>query len=92
MLKNSQNLDSKKATQLGDIPVRIIKENKFSFWKILSEMLNFYIDNNAFSYGLKVGLPPSKKIYFYLLQWRPFKNDEKSLLIHLKSSFCSQDI
>ena len=24
--------------------------------------------------------------------WKPFKNDEKRFLSHLKSSFCSQDI
>ena len=29
---------------------------------------------------------------FYLLQSKPFKNDEKCFLFHLKSSFCSQDI
>ena len=40
MLKILQNIDSKKATQQGDIPVRIIKENKFTFSKILSEMLD----------------------------------------------------
>ena len=56
MLKILKNLDSKKAAQQGDIPVRIIKGNKFSFSKISSEMFNFYIDNNTFSYGLKVGL------------------------------------
>ena len=53
MLKILQNIDSKKATQLGDIPVRIVKENKFTFSKILSEMFNFYINNNAFPNGLK---------------------------------------
>ena len=53
MLKILQNIDSEKATQQGDIPVRIIKENKFTFSKILSEMFNFYIDNNTFSNGLK---------------------------------------
>ena len=30
--------------------------------------------------------------FFYLLQWKLFKNDEKYFLFHLKSSFCSQDI
>ena len=40
---------------------------------------------------LKVGLSPSKN-YFYLLQWKPFKNNEKLFLFHLKSSFRSQDI
>ena len=29
---------------------------------------------------------------FYLLQLNPFKNDEKYVLFHLKSSFRSQDI
>ena len=28
----------------------------------------------------------------YLLHWKPFKNDEKCFLFHLKSSFRSQDI
>ena len=32
-----------KTTQQSDIPVRIIKENKFTFSKILSEILNIYI-------------------------------------------------
>ena len=47
-----QNIDSKNATQQGDIPVRIIKENKFTFSKVLSEMFNFYVDNNTFPNGL----------------------------------------
>ena len=29
---------------------------------------------------------------FHLLQWQPFKNDEKCFLFYLKSSFRSQDI
>ena len=41
---------------------------------------------------LKVGLPPSKKKYFYLLKWKHFTNDEKCFLFHLESSFRSQDI
>ena len=53
MLKIPQNTDSKKVTQQGGIPIRIIKENKFTFSKLLSEMFNFYIDNNTFSNGLK---------------------------------------
>ena len=28
----------------------------------------------------------------YLLHWKPFKNDKKCFLFHLKSSFSSQDI
>ena len=53
MLKILQNIDSEKAKQQGYIPVRIIKENKFISSKILSEMFNFYIDNNTFTNGLK---------------------------------------
>ena len=41
---------------------------------------------------LKVGLSPSKRIYFYLLKWKLFKNDKKYFLFHLKSFFRSQDI
>ena len=52
MLKIIENNDSKKATQQGDIPVRIIKENKFNFSKVLSEIFNFYIDNNTLPNGL----------------------------------------
>ena len=44
---------TKKATQQGDISVRIIKENKIAFSQFLSQMFNFYIDNNAFPSGLK---------------------------------------
>ena len=40
----------------------------------------------------KVGLSSSKKISFYLLQWKPFKNDEKCFLFHFKRSFRFQDI
>ena len=32
------------------------------------------------------------KKMFYLIQWNPFKNDQKCFLFHLKSFFCSQDI
>ena len=53
MLKIFQNTDSKKATQQGDIPVRIIKVNKFTFSKSFSEMFNFYIDSNTFPNGPK---------------------------------------
>ena len=31
-----------------------------------------------------------KKLFFFI-QWKPFKNDEKFFLFHLKSSFHSQD-
>ena len=43
-------------------------------------------------YGFKAGLSPYKKNPFYLLQWKPFKTDEKCFIIHLESSFRSQDI
>ena len=39
---------------------------------------------------LKVGLPPLKNNYF-LLQWKPFRNNEKCFLFHLKSFLRSQD-
>ena len=46
---------------------------------------------------LKVGLSPSKKKFFYLLQWKPFKNDEKPVLFILEAlhisrylKFCSE--
>ena len=39
LLKIIENIDTKKAAQQGDIPVRIIKENKFTFSKVLFEMI-----------------------------------------------------
>ena len=39
---------------------------------------------------LKVGLSPSKKNLCYWLHGKPFKNDEKCFLFHVKSSFPSQ--
>ena len=48
--------------------------------------------SDTLSVGIKVGLSPSKKNLFYLLQWKPFKNGEKCFLFRFKSSFCSQDI
>ena len=33
-----------------------------------------------------------EKSCFYLLQWKPFKNDEKCFLFHAKSFFRSKDI
>ena len=45
MLKIIQNIVSKKATQEGDIPVRIMKENKFYFSKVLSVMYQIYVSN-----------------------------------------------
>ena len=40
---------------------------------------------------LKSDSHPPKKL-FYLLQQKPFKNDEKCFLFHRKSSLPSQDI
>ena len=40
----------------------------------------------------KARLSSSKNILCYLLDWKPFRSDEKCFLFHLKSSFCSQDI
>ena len=37
---------------------------------------------NAAKLIIKVGLSPSKKNLFYLLRWKPFKNDEKGLKTH----------
>ena len=42
------------------------------------------------TFEVKVGLSIPNKM-FYLLQWKPFKNDHKCFLFHLKSSFRSQD-
>ena len=53
MLKIIENIDSEKAAQQGDIPARIIKENKLTFSKVLAEIFNFYIDSNNFPNGLK---------------------------------------
>ena len=40
--------------------------------------------------SIRVGLSPSKNLC-YLLDWKPFKNDEKCFLFRLKSFFRSQD-
>ena len=65
MLKILKNIDSKKTTQLGDIPIRIIKEIKFTFSKILSKMFNFYIDSNTFPNGLN---DTDREKMFYSIQ------------------------
>ena len=41
---------------------------------------------------IKVGVSLSQKNLFYWLQGKPFINDEKCFLFHLKSSFRPQDI
>ena len=66
MLKILQNIDSKKATQQGDIPVGIIKENKFTFFKF-----NFYLFYLKLKGALKSETifgnwsPLKMKSYFY---------------------------
>ena len=48
-----------------------------------------------YSYYLLISLSRTltfQKRLCYLLQWKPFKNDEKCYLFHLKISFPSQDI
>ena len=42
--------------------------------------------------SLKVGLSSSKTKCLIFFIERPFKNDEKCFLFHLKNFFCSQDI
>ena len=53
-----------------------------------------FVDEFAllFPFKFKVGLLPTKKICFICFWWKPFKNDEKCFLFHLKSSFHSQYI
>ena len=46
MLTILQNISCKKAARQGGIPVGIIKECKFVFSQFISQMFNFYIDNN----------------------------------------------
>ena len=41
---------------------------------------------------VKVGLSPSEKISFYLIQQNPLKNEEQGFLFHLKGYFRSQDV
>ena len=73
-------------------------ENDFSYWLQVWQY-HFSQAKEATSKisapvhcSFKVELSPSKKISFYLLQWKPFKNNEKCFLFHLKNSFRSRDI
>ena len=59
---------------------------------IYSETCGWNIKDNAFCFSVKAGLSSSKNNSFYLLQWKPVRNNEKWFLFHLKSSFGSQDI
>ena len=51
--------------------------------KYLKKQVN---DKVYFWHTIKVGLLPSKKIC-YLVNIKPFKNDEKCFLFHLKTLF-----
>ena len=42
-------LNSKKAKQVNDIPIKLIKENIELFSSVLSRMFTFYIDKTSFS-------------------------------------------
>ena len=58
--------------------LRHLKEKTFVSWKM-----------KLFCLKSESHLPKKKN---YLLDWKPFKHDKKSFLLHLKSSFCSKDI
>ena len=58
---------------------------KFQFSNLQKNKLKSHLSHN-----LKLDSSLQKNVC-YLLCWKPFKNDEKYFLFHLKSS-CSQDI
>ena len=69
-----------------DILCMIFQEKFFSSYILLIDQISllnmFYVifwvinfeTNHIFQ--IKVGFPPSKKKLFYILQWKPFENDE----------------
>ena len=64
-----------------------------NYWKWVNSKYSAYIlEFSRKKNIIKVGLSPFKKVFFYLLQWKPFKNNEKGFLFYLKSSFRPQDI
>ena len=67
----------------GDKSVRLLA---CRIWKIYPKLWK----PNDLLKQLKVGLSPSKNFVYYLLQWWPFKNDEKCFLFLLKSSSFSR--
>ena len=80
----------------SDLFTRILYE-KFRGKYQVSELISFLhaltvsgLCNN-FTF-IKAGLSPFKKNLCHLLDWKPFKNDEKSFLFHLKSSLRCPDI
>ena len=67
-------------------------EKFFSFSVLINKEYSYEIRayTDALNFAKSVSHLPKKM--FYLLQWKPFKNDEKCVSFHLKGSFCSQDI
>ena len=74
------------------------KENEFDLVStsicFISDDLNYDVNfvYEVVKDTIKVGLSHAKRKLCYLLDWKPFKNDEKCFLFHLKSFFRSQDI
>ena len=69
--------------------------SSFSYFFSTSSKAILAVAVSSSLYIFKVALSPSQKdiyIYIYLPHWKPFTNDEKGFLLHLKSSFRSQDI
>ena len=66
------------------VPIWIFMEEK-----IATSQKTCYYTYVIFSYSQTCTF---QKKFCYLLHWKPFKNDEKCFLFHLKSSFHSQDI
>ena len=58
---------------------------------VICILISLFFMALSFSYSLILDSHFSKKKLFYLLQWKPFKNDEKCILFHVKSSSHSQD-
>ena len=50
-------------------------------------MLKKFPSDKIKRFTFKFGLSPSKKVLCYLLDLKPFKNDEKCFLFHLKALF-----
>ena len=75
--------------RLQEVEFHSIKDALSSLRKFLETESPLKMLKNAFH--PKVGFSPSKKMC-YLLHWKPFKNDEKCFLFHLKSSFHPKDI
>ena len=72
--------------ELNKVRFRIKEHLYGSFDEAASFVEHFQLLLKSF---IKVGLLPSKN---FALDWKPLKKDEKYFLLHLKSSFRSQDI